>query len=163
MASKRNILILFLVLLTIVNVAALVTIGYNRFHARRPLRPMGPPEGPMDFLRQELGLSEEQARQFEAHMERFRTDTEPLHDSIATMQAELMSEMTKEEPDSRRLNQLAEEVGALEISLKKRSIRHMLEGKALMTPEQQKRFFSHFREGLNRLHPMGAHRRRPGR
>ena len=163
MAAKKNLLILFLVLLTILNVAALATIAYHRFHARRPFHPMGRPEGRMNFLKQELDLSEEQAKEFESHMERFRTETESLHDSIRTMRAELMSEMTKQEPDPQRLNQLAEEVGALEVDLKKKSITHMLEGRSLLSPEQQRKFFSLFRGGLDRMHPMGEHEKGSGR
>ena len=163
MIAKKNLLILFLVLLTIVNVAALATIAYHRFHAKRPFPPIGRFEGRGDFLKQELGLSEQQAKEFQAHMQRSRTEMEPIRDSIRIMRAELMFELTKQEPDAQRLNQLAEEIGALEVDLKKKSITHMLEGKTLLTPEQQKKFFSHFREGLDRMHPMRDRGRRFGR
>jgi Spy/CpxP family protein refolding chaperone len=163
MVTKKNLLILFLVLLTVVNVAALATIAYHRFHAQRPFHPMERPEGRVGFLKQKLGLSEEQAKKFESHMERFRTETEPIYDSLSTMRTELMSEMMGKEPDVKRLNRLAEEIGALEIKLKKKSITHMLEGKTLLTPEQQRKFFSHFREGLEQIHPMRDHGKRFGR
>ncbi len=163
MIAKKNLLILFLILLTIVNVAALATITYNRLHAKRPFPPMGRPDRRSDFLKQELGLSEHQAKEFQMHTERFRTEMEPIHDSIRIMRAELMSELTEQEPDAGRLNQLAEEIGALEVDLKKKLITHMLEGKALLTPEQQRKFFSHFREGLDRMHPMRDHGKRLGR
>ena len=163
MIAKKNLLVLFLILLTIVNVAALATIAYHRFHAKRPFRPAGRPDGHMQFLKQELGLSEEQASDFESHMQRFRMETEPIHDSIRIMRTELMSELTKQEPDAGRLDQLAEEIGALEVDLKKKSITHMLEGKKLLTPEQQKKFFSHFREGLERMHPVRDPGKRFGR
>ena len=163
MLTKKNLLILFLVLLTLVNVAALATIAYHRLHAKRPFRPMGRPDGRIDFLQQELGLSEEQAKEFQTHMERFRTEMEPIHDSIRTMRTELMSELAKQEPDAGRLSQLAEEIGALEVNLKKKSITHMLEGKTLLTPEQQKKFLSRFREGLDRMHPVRDQGKRFGR
>jgi Spy/CpxP family protein refolding chaperone len=163
MIAKRNLLVLFLILLTVVNVAALATIAYHRVHAKRPFLPMGRPDERRNFLRQELGLSEQQAKEFQTHVERFRTEMGPIHDSIRIMRAELMSELSRQEPDAARLNQLAEEIGALEVDLKKKSITHMLEGKALLTPEQQKKFFSHFREGMDRMHPMRDHGKRFGR
>lgn len=163
MAIKKNLIIVFLVLLTIVNVAALATIAYHRLHAKRPFPLMGRPDGRRDFLKQELGLSEQQAKEFRTHMERFRTEIQPIHDSIGIMRTELMFELTEQEPDAGRLNQLAEEIGALEVDLKKKSITHMLEGKTLLTPEQQKKFFSHFRKGLDRMHPVRDHGKRFGR
>jgi Spy/CpxP family protein refolding chaperone len=157
MIARKNLLILFLVLLTIVNVAALATIAYHRFHAKRPFRPMGRPDGRIDFIKEELGLNEEQAEEFQTHMERFRAETEPIHDSIRTMRTELMSELTKQKPDVQRLNQLAEEIGVLEVNLKKQSITHMLEGRSLLTPEQQKKFISLFGEGRDRLRGLKEH------
>ncbi len=160
MIAKRNLLVLFLILLTVVNVTALATIAYHRFHAKRPFPPAGRPDGRRDFLKQELGLTEQQEKEFQTHIERFRTETEPIHDSIRIMRTELMSELTRQEPDAGRLSQIAEEIGALEVDLKKKSITHMLEGKALLTHEQQKKFFSHFREGIDRMHPMRDHGKR---
>jgi Spy/CpxP family protein refolding chaperone len=157
MAMKKNLIIVFLILLTIVNVAALVTIAYHRFHAKRPFPPKGRPDGHMKFLQQELGLSEDQARDFELHMEKFRMETEPIQDSIRTIRTELMSELTKPEPDIQRLNQLAEEIGVLEVNLKKQSITHMLEGRSLLTPEQHKKFLSLFHQRWDRLRGLREH------
>jgi Spy/CpxP family protein refolding chaperone len=165
MAMKKNLIIVFLILLTIVNVAALGTIAYHRLHAKRPFPPKGRTDGHMKFLQQELGLSEEQARDFESHMERFRMETEPIQDSIRTIRTELMSELTKPEPDVQRLNKLAEEIGTLEVRLKKKSITHMLEGRSLLTPEQLKKFLSLLGEGQKRakgLRGPGEKERWPG-
>lgn len=146
MITKKNLLILFLVLLTIVNVAALATIAFHRFRPNRPFHPMEPPQPPREFIKQQLGLTEEQAQKFESHMERFRAQTAPILDSLRAKRTELMEEMSAEKPSVAALDRLTEEIGALEIGLKKKAITHMLEGRSFLTSEQQKRFFSLFGE-----------------
>jgi Spy/CpxP family protein refolding chaperone len=157
---KKNLLILFLVLLTVVNVVALATIAYHRFHADRPFRPTGPPpEGPRDFIKQELGLTDEQAEEIDAHFERFKTEMDPILDSLQSKRRELMDEISVVEPSRERLDHLADEMGDLQARLQKMTIEHLLKGKSLLTPEQQKKFFSLFKEGPGR----GGDLRDPGR
>lgn len=151
MVTKKSLLILFLVLLTIVNVAALVTIAYHRFHAKRPFHPMGRPDGHMEFLKQELGLDEEQVKEFESQDKRFREETKPILDSLRSKRKDLMDEIATEEPNVEKLDKLAEDIGALEVTLKKKTTMHLLKKKSLLTPEQRQRFFSLFKEGRDRI------------
>jgi Spy/CpxP family protein refolding chaperone len=156
---KKNLVILFLVLLTIVNIAALVTIAYHRFHPKRSFHPMGRPETPESFIKQELDLTEEQAEEFKAHFKRSRTEMEPILDSLEVIKKQLMDEISADEPSMDRLDQLAGEIGTLQAAMQKKMILHLLKGKSLLTPEQQKKFFSLLREGLGRMEGM----RDPGR
>jgi len=152
---KKNLIILFLVLLTIINIAALATFAYHRFHFKRdfPLRggPDVQPDRHMDFIKYELGLNEEQVKEFESRCDRFREETKPIHDSLRAKRKELMDEIAAEEPSVEKLDRFAEEIGALETTLKKKTTTHLLEGKGLLTPEQQKKFFSLFKEGRDRI------------
>ena len=155
-----------LALLTVVNVAALVTIGYHRLRFDAHPRPMVPLVEPGNVMKQELNLSEEQAQEFQARFEKFRTETEPIMDSLEAKKAEMMSEISAEQPSMARLDQLAGEIGALQTQLQKRMILHLLEGKSLLTPQQQKKFFSLFKEGPGRakgLRDPGAMGGPPGR
>jgi Spy/CpxP family protein refolding chaperone len=149
--TKNRLVILFLVILTIINVTALVTIAYHRFHFKRPFPSTGRPDIHMDFMKQELDLNEEQIKKFESHRERFRIETEPILDSTRAKRKELMDEIAAEKPNVDKLDKLMEEIGALEITLKKKTTAHLLEGKAFLTPEQQKKFFSLFDEGRDRM------------
>jgi Spy/CpxP family protein refolding chaperone len=148
---KNRLVILFLVILTIINVTALVTIAYHRLHFKRPFPSTGRPDIHMDFMKQELGLNEEQVKEFESRCDRFREETKPIHDSLRAKRKELMDEIAAEEPSVEKLDRLAEEIGTLEITLKKKTTAHLLEGKAFLTPEQQKNFFSLFDEGRYRM------------
>ena len=112
-----------------------------------PLPPMERAEPLERFVQKELGLNEQQMKEFESHFNRFRDETRPLVDSLRGIRMELNDEIAAEQPNPDRLDQLADEIGRLEYSLQKRTIEHMLETKSFLTPEQQKKFFSLFREG----------------
>ena len=148
---KKNLVILFLVVLTIINVTALVTIAYHRLDYKKRFRPVGRPDIPMNFIKQELDLNEEQVKEFETQIKRLKIETEPILDSIRAKRKELMDEIAAEEPNVEKLDRLTEEIGNLEITLKKKTTAHLLEGKAILTPEQQKKFFSLFKERRDRI------------
>jgi Spy/CpxP family protein refolding chaperone len=151
---KKNLVILFLALLTIVNIAALATFAYHRFHSKRPFPPMGRPDTPGSFIKRELALNEGQAKEFEAQAKRFQEEIEPIRDSLEAKRGDLMNEIMAKEPSMDKLNQLSEEIGALHVKLEKRTSLHLLQGKSLLTPEQQKKFFSLFKEGKDRIREL---------
>jgi len=151
MTTKNKLAFLFLVLLTIVNVSALVTIGYHRLHFERHFPPVSPHESPESFIRHELNLNEKQAKEFESQAKRFREEIDPIRDSLEAKKSNLMNEIMSENPNQDKLSQLSEEIGALHTELEKRTSVHLLEGKSLLTPEQQKKFFSLFKEGRKRI------------
>jgi len=151
MTTKNKLAFLFLVLLTIVNVSALVTMAYHRLHFERHSPPVCPPKSPESFIRQELNLNEKQAKEFESQAKRFREEIEPIRDSLESKKSDLMNEIMSEKPSQDKLSQLSEEIGALHVELEKMTSLHLLEGKSLLTPEQQKKFFSLFKEGKDRI------------
>lgn len=147
---KKNLVILFLVVLTIINVAALVTIAYHRFQPGKSFPPAGQPGNPMNFIKQELGLSEEQVKKFEDHFKKTRIEMDLILDSLRVKRNELMDEISAEQPSLDKVNKLTEEVGSLEIELQKKIIMNMLKDKSFLTPEQQKKFFSILKQGKDR-------------
>jgi Spy/CpxP family protein refolding chaperone len=153
---KKNLIILFLAVLTIINVAALVTIAYHRFQPRKPFPTVGPPDNPINFIKQELGLSEEQAKKFEDHFKKFQGEMDPILDSLKVKRSELMDGISAERPDMDKVTKLIGEVGRLENEMQKKIVMNMLEEKSFLTPEQQKKFFSIFKQGKDRERgPMG--------
>ncbi|MGB2768308.1 MAG: Spy/CpxP family protein refolding chaperone [Candidatus Zixiibacteriota bacterium] len=148
---KKNLIILFLIVLTIVNVTALVTIAYHRLESKRRFRPMGRPDTPMNFIKQELDLNEKQVKEFESQDKRCREETKPILDSLRAKREDLTNEIRVEEPNVEKINKLIEDMGVLEVELKKKTTMYLLKRKALLTPEQQKKFFSLFKEGRDRI------------
>lgn len=164
---KKNLVISFLVVLTVINVAALVTIGYHRLQFKGPSHPIGSPSPDMhrNFIQQELGLSQEQAKEFEAHFEKSRIETGPIFDSLDVKREQVMKEISSDKPDLAKLDKLAEEMGILQAQLQKKMIGHLLEGKSLLTPQQQEKLFSLFKEGGERTKGFrgpGGMQRPPG-
>ena len=90
---KKNLVILFLAVLTIINVAALVTIAYHRFQPKKPFPPIGQPGNPMNFIKQELDLNEEQVKKFEDHFKKTRIEMDLILDSLRVKRNELMDEI----------------------------------------------------------------------
>ena len=148
---KKNLVILFLALLTIVNIAALATFAYHRFHPKGPFHPMDRTDTPERFIQRELDLNEGQAKEFEAHSKKFRMEMDPILDSLRAKRTELTEEMAAKEPNVAKIDRLAEEIGALDVRMQKKTIMHMLKAKTFLTPEQQKKFFSLFKEGQGRM------------
>jgi Spy/CpxP family protein refolding chaperone len=147
---KKNLAILFLALLTIINIAALATFSYHHFHPKEPFHPVDRPNTPERFIKRELGLSEEQAKEFQSQAKRFQEEIEPIRDSLEAKRSDLMNEIMAEKPSMDKLNQLSEEIGTLQVRLEKRTTMRLLEEKSLLTPEQQKKFFSLFKERQDR-------------
>ena len=143
---NKKLIILFLVILTIINVTALVTIAYHRLDYKKRFRPVGRPDMHMNFIKQELDLNEEQVKEFEAHMKKLKMETEPILDSLMAKRKDLMDEMAVEQPSMGKLDELTEEIGALQVALQKKTIRNLLKEKSFLTPEQQQKFFSLFKE-----------------
>ena len=149
---KKNIVIILLVFLTILNISALATIAYQRItHAGKAPPPQEPPPEPGKRMIRYLGLNEEQANAFHANHERLKKETEPIFTSMEAKRKELMDETAVEQPDIEKINNLIEEIGTLEIALKKKTITNMLALKSILTPEQQKKFFSRFHERRGRM------------
>ncbi|MGB7062935.1 MAG: periplasmic heavy metal sensor [Candidatus Zixiibacteriota bacterium] len=160
---KKNLIILFLIVLTIVNVTALVTIAYHHLESKRRFRPMGRPDTPMNFIKQELDLNEKQVKEFESQDKRFREETKPILDSLRAKREDLTNEIRAEEPNVEKLDKLAEEIGVLEVVLKKKTTMYLLKRKSFLTPEQQQKFFSLFKEGRDRMKMLRKRGERIGR
>jgi hypothetical protein len=160
---KNRLVILFLVLLTIVNVSALVTIAYHRLDFRRLPPPIEQPDMHMNPIKQELGLNDEQVKEFDSQAQSFHKEIEPILDSLQAKRSDLMSEITAKEPSMGKLNRLADEIGALQAELEKRTTMHFLKGKSFLTPDQQRRFFSLLKERGDRIRMMRGRGRELGK
>ena len=148
---KKNLVILFFVFLTIINVTALVTIAYHRLDYKKRFRPVGRPDIPMHFIKQQLDLNEEQVKEFETQIKKLKIETEPILDSLKTKRKDLMNEIAAEQPSMDKLDKLTEEIGALQAALQKKTIMHLLKEKSFLTPEQQQKFFSLLKERGDRM------------
>lgn len=153
---KKKLLILGVIILVIINISALITIFHNR-RFRPPERPSGPPRS-LDFLRHELALSDSQIAQLQAQRATFDKQIDEFRLKLQKKREALVEELRSDEPDSGRIDQLVEEIGELQIELEKKAIRGILQGKAILTPEQREKLLQMFEHRLQGRGMIPAHR-----
>jgi len=153
MMTKRKLLVGALLLLTVINVAGLLTMGYYRF---RHFCQMGGPGGrgvadimgQPEFMRRELKLTDEQAAQWTPLREQFHAKLARLRPALQAKRAELVQLVAAPQPDRARIDAVAAEIQALQAELQKECIQHLLDEKKILTPEQQRKFLDTIRARL---------------
>ncbi|OGL46530.1 MAG: hypothetical protein A2161_22080 [Candidatus Schekmanbacteria bacterium RBG_13_48_7] len=147
---KKNLFILFLILLMIINITALTTIAYQRYKVgRHDLRTDRPGMG-MRNVNRMLGLNDMQAKEFESEHEKLNAEIEQIQELLEQKRTALLDEMMILEPDMSKINKLIEDTGNLQTEIKKKTTMHILKLKTFLNPQQQKKFFETFRQNENR-------------
>lgn len=160
--NKRSRIWLFVIIaLTIINLAAVVTVEYNvrKYHHAPPddFPAIGEPGQDTlnksvrpGFLFRELGFDGDQREAFHESRMAFREKAMPLFAEIRKLNNELAGEITLENPDTLKLQAISRQIGAIHVSLKLLTINHMREVKSIATPEQQEKLGLFYRDLLSR-------------
>lgn len=156
---KNSTLIYLVVILMIINIAALGTIVYERYtRSQLPageMRPFGPRydqngQGPgQDFDHspmRELGLSKEQRSQFRQSRRQLWDRISGLTQELEAKRESLFVEMARQQPDTTLIYQLVEKIGTLETATQRQVVAHMLRDGALLTPEQREKLLRGIRD-----------------
>lgn len=157
--TLSRILPLVLIVFNIVTLAALWFAVVRRPGGGPP--PMNRGEGgtrPVDFLRRELGFSEEQMAAFTAQRDKFITAIEPLHAEVRALNEELVAELEKTAPDEARIEALTARIGTLRGEEGKRLFLHFKDLMSVCRPDQQAKFRSisrRFMETIGFFGPAG--------
>lgn len=158
--KRTKILLIVIVILTIINLAAVATIFLKlQQHHADPFA-FHPPvaldddslqkmPGPA-FMMDEIGFDQAQRAAFRNSRMNFRQDAEPLFREIRELNAELIDEIAKEDADSGRLTSISNQIGSLHARVKLLTVRHLQEVKLIATPEQQKLLRDFYRELISR-------------
>jgi hypothetical protein len=134
-------------------------VHVNRFHAEEGMPPPSLSEEGRDsaaslpghaFLIDELGFNEAQQSAFHESKQQFRTDAKPLFAEIRQLNIRLIEEIVKESPDQSRLDEISVLTGTLHSKVKQLTIKHLLEVKAIATPQQQEKLVFFYRDLLSR-------------
>jgi uncharacterized membrane protein len=137
---KERALIYLVVVLVVINVAALGTIIYQRvtnpFWIGRHSEEIGvPPEMSRDFH-----LKPEQREAMRESRRRIDSLITPIHTEIGQKRQELLKEMESSQPDISKVDQLVAEIGALQVTIEKTLIHSFLEDSKTFSPEQRATF-----------------------
>lgn len=178
--TKKQLLIGALILLFVINIAALGTLIYQNYQDNRQSRASYPVEqkewlkerlqknrrpdkperteqsahenirGFEYIVKRRLQLDQDQFDQFRAISHETRGTQRDIARLLNKKRDSLMQELTKEQPDSNKMRHLATEIGNLHTKLKTQTIDHFTQLKALCSPAQRKR--------LNRMIMKMTHR-----
>lgn len=91
------------------------------------------------IFRDQLGLDQDQFLQFRNFRRDFNQQGLALRDSMRMIRDQWLGELSKENTDDRRLNELAGEIGHLHMRLKLLTAKYYLNMKGVCNPEQQKK------------------------
>ena len=164
--NRSRLVLLIVIVLTIVNLAAVTTVIINirksravDFDSSISIENSGDSianfRGPA-FLIEELGFNGHQQKVFRESRIKFRDNARPLFMKIRQLNGAIMEETLKDKPDTLMLDALSLEIGGLQARAKQLTVRHLLEVKSIATPDQQEKLEAFYRELLSRdSGPMG--------
>jgi Spy/CpxP family protein refolding chaperone len=143
---KERTLTYLVIVLVVVNVAALGTIIYQRitgpfWNPDRGNNMMSPLDVPGN-----LSLRPEQRQFLRDSRHRMDSLMTPIHEEIGKKRLELMSEMSNNQPDTIKIDQLVTEIGALQIQIEKTMVHNLIEDSKSFSPEQRDWFLKNIRQ-----------------
>ena len=113
----------------------------------------GPPRG--DRMGKMLNLSDEQKSKIEDLRLNFEKEKLPLQSKMHELKNNLKLEMTKDNFDEKKVDQILGQMASLRTEMQKKRINHMRSVRNLLTAEQKKKFDMHI---LSDHKFVGGHR-----
>ena len=140
---KERLLILALIFSLGLNIGILGSVGYNWLKGKcKERHSIEAGHSPMRVLAKELNLSESQAKEMEALRKSLEPKMEKIREELREKKVQLVNLLKESEPDLEKINIQLSEIESLQTELQKLVIRHLLQEKNILTPEQQDKFFS---------------------
>ena len=139
---KKKFIIYALLILTVINLAALGTFLFHRFRGCARSRVDHRQAEGFKQVKQELSLSAEQIVKFQEYRKAFHAELDSLSAQQNDLRRQLIKELAATTPDRKRLSEINERIYRLQIEAQERVINHLLDVKAILGPEQQAKFLS---------------------
>lgn len=134
---KKKIFLYAIIALTIVNIGALSSLLYYRSEVQRPHAMR---EGGFEGMQKELGLTSRQIEVFNELRNEMHSTLDSLSTELAEKRIIMIEELWSDEPDSTRVAQLVDDIGAIQTTAQMKVIDHFLHIRDILTPEQRKIF-----------------------
>ncbi|MEW6088590.1 MAG: periplasmic heavy metal sensor [bacterium] len=131
--------LIIVVLLTVVNLAAIGTFVCRHYCHKRGPSPM---DRQFHRLKKELRLTDEQVARMRNSREKFDPEIEEISNDLREKRHGLVGELKKKKPDSALVEQILRGMDSSQSVLQRKVVSHLLEDKAIFTPGQQEKFFS---------------------
>jgi len=138
---KSSVVKFILLISLALNLSILATAGYL-YHRQTGywISPFGMKMAKNHFVFEELSLSPEKMAAMKARALRFRAEIDRSRLEVAGKRREIITLMRSDPPDVGAVNVKIGEINSLQGEMQKKIAAHMLEEKALLGPEQQKKF-----------------------
>ncbi|MFA5113918.1 MAG: periplasmic heavy metal sensor [Candidatus Margulisiibacteriota bacterium] len=91
-------------------------------------------------IAQRLNLTAAQQAQFKTAREKLEKENKPLFDKIKERSDKLRSELEKDKPDQRLIEQSIKEINGWRTEIEIKRVKSLLELKASLTPDQRQKF-----------------------
>jgi Spy/CpxP family protein refolding chaperone len=134
-------LVWLVVILAVINIAALGTIVYERISAPshrmffpQPGEQFDEHEGPM---RKMLDLTPEQMEALRASRDSLADQMKAFHDELDAKRQQLFTEMGKDDPDTQLVYRLVDEIGQIQTNMQKQVVGNLLKDGAILDPHQR--------------------------
>jgi len=139
---KKKFIIYALFILTVINLAALGTFLFHRFRGCARSRVDHRQAEGFEQVKQELSLSAEQVVKFQEYRKAFHAGLDSLSAQQNDLRRQLIQELAATTPDRKRLSEINDNINRLQIEAQEKVIKHLLDVKAILGPEQQEKFLS---------------------
>ena len=162
--NKKRILLGLIILLVLINLSAIITIGYNKYDRKRDYdekrvsdkkEDKNPHKRMKLYVKKELELTDNQFSSYCGLKDKNLENVDTFVKKIQHYKKEIIAEINKEVPDSLLLLKLSDSIGTQHMLIQIEMNRHFLAIKTMLEPSQIKKF----EKLLNRM----DERYRPGR
>lgn len=170
MEKRSEIYIWVIAILAVTNIATIGSIYYHLNSEKNTSTEQKyevPSEQRTRFLTEQLSLTGDQTEQFRNINRTFNRTANPITNQLDDLRIEMLEELSANESNKKKLDDIAQEIGNLHTSLKKATIDFYLQMKSICTEEQQTKMYQIFHSMLNQEEdvklPRGRHQEGRGR
>ncbi|MBN2011732.1 periplasmic heavy metal sensor [candidate division KSB1 bacterium] len=136
---KNKLSVWLIALLVILNIAtvSMFWINFNRNPMRQTPFGLQPPEQrTLQFLQQELGLTDAQIKLYDQLRQAHAKQTRPLLQNIRQLKRQMMDEIFSSEPDSGKVVEFTRRIGDIQAEIERLTFEHFLDLKKLCGENQ---------------------------
>ncbi len=144
--TRTNIVIWVLAGLLVLTVSMLGTVLYRDWFCTGRPGTSATCVNSDQFLGSELGLNRRQMMHLNHLGKKHRMGTAPVMDSLRTIRTSLVTEMSKDNPDTNLINAYVEAISRMQGEITRRSVTQYLEIRQQCTPEQRKKLSGFYYE-----------------
>ncbi len=138
---NNNVLKFALIASLVLNVTVLATAGYRAYQHPAPwVSPMGVVMKPHQFLFEELSLKPAQLKTLKEQTIPFRAVIDRRRQEIVAERKKLFMLMRSDEPDRKAVDAAISRISRMQEDMQRRITSHMLEVKATLDQENQRKF-----------------------